>query len=302
MRAACARVSERARFVTIDSEALERYAETLPVSEVRALEGPRLPDAADPETRCAFVLTLDAVNFGSGYFPHLAKRPGHSGYRTVEASLLDRFAVAGPLSCEELGSASAESCARLFAQDLSGAPIAELMELFARAWRDLAACVGGSFADYVAHTATSAGALVKALLTMPLYRDVARYDDFSVPLLKRAQLTVADLQYALPDGPGRFPDLDELTLFADNLVPHVLRLDGVLRFDPGLVDRIERERLLAPGSREEVEIRAVAVHAVELLAERLAIPARELDYWLWNRGGGPRYKAHRRHRCRCPYY
>ena len=37
-----------------------------------------------------------------------------------------------------------------------------------------------------------------------------------------------------------FTDFDRLTMFADNLVPHVLRLDGVLRFDPELVARIER--------------------------------------------------------------
>ena len=54
-------------------------------------------------------------------------------------------------------------------------------------------------------------------------------------------------------------------MFADNLVPHVLRLDGILRFDPELVARIDREELIEHGSAEEVEIRACAVHAVELL-------------------------------------
>jgi len=37
----------------------------------------------------AFFLTLDAINFGSGYFPHLGKRPGMSGYFTAAASLTD---------------------------------------------------------------------------------------------------------------------------------------------------------------------------------------------------------------------
>ncbi len=40
----------------------------------------------------------------------------------------------------------------------------------------------------------------------------------------------ADLAAAFRgQGPGRFRDLDRLTLFADNLVPHVLRREGVLR-------------------------------------------------------------------------
>ena len=82
-------------------------------------------------------------------------------------------------------------------------------------------------------------------------------------------------------------DLPVLTLFADNLVPHVLRLDGVLAFDDDLVARIEREELLEHGSPEEVEIRACAVHAVELLvAAHEATTATAVDNALWHRGGG----------------
>ena len=39
-----------------------------------------------------------------------------------------------------------------------------------------------------------------------------------------------------------------------------------LVYDDALAGRIERGELLAPGSPEEVEIRACGVHAVELLA------------------------------------
>ena len=54
-----------------------------------------------------------------------------------------------------------------------------------------------------------------------------------------------------------FADLDRLTIFADNLVPHVLRLDGVLRstrsWSAGSTRRAARAR-----PPEEVEIRACA--------------------------------------------
>ena len=48
------------------------------------------------------------------------------------------------------------------------------------------------------------------------------------------------------------------------------------------------------GSREEVEIRACAVHACELLARRHGAPPRTLDNWLWNRGpqGGRPHRTH----------
>ena len=63
---------------------------------------------------------------------------------------------------------------------------------------------------------------------------------------KRAQITANDLALA---GVAEFPDLDRLTIFADNLVPHVLRVDGVLRYDD-LARRAHRRRgTLAPATR-----------------------------------------------------
>jgi hypothetical protein len=92
-------------------------------------------------------------------------------------------------------------------------------------------------------------------------------------------------------------------MFADNLVPHVLRLDGVLSFDPRLVERIEREELIEHHSSEEIEIRACALHAVELIvAARRDTYAAAVDQLLWLRGGQPRYKAVPRHRSRCTAY
>ena len=97
--------------------------------------------------------------------------------------------------------------------------------------------------------------------------------------------------------------LDRLTLFADNLVPHVLRLDRVLEFDPALVARIDAGRLLEHDSPAEVEIRAVALHAVELLVQAHgATTATAVDNLLWHRGAGERYKARPRHRARCTAY
>jgi hypothetical protein len=116
---------------------------------------------------------------------------------------------------------------------------------------------------------------------------------------KRAQIFPHDLALA---GIAEFDDLDRLTIFADNLVPHVLRVDGVLRYDPGLAARIDAGERLEAGSREETEIRACAVHACELIAPRLGVPPRTLDGWLWNRGQAPRYKALPRHRARSVFY
>ena len=82
-----------------------------------------------------------------------------------------------------------------------------------------------------------------------------------------------------------------------------LRIDGVLEFEQRLVGRIDRGELIEHDSPEEVEIRACALHAVELLvAAHERTTATAVDYALWHRGAEPRYKAHPRHRARTTAY
>jgi hypothetical protein len=311
VREACAEVAASASHVTIDPEALARSLVEIPQRELGSSPTSFPSLGGDVEALAAYTLCLDAINFGSGWFPHLRKRPGLSGYRTIEASLRERFERSGPFSARELRALDARALAQLLRQVPVAPPIDALMELFARALRDLGELVttrtGGSFAGFVEEAGGSAAALVRSLAAMPLYRDVTSYGGLTVPFLKRAQLTVSDLAHALPQSLGRFRDLGELTLFADNLVPHVLRLDGVLRFEPALVAHIEAEEEIPAGSAEEIEIRACAVDAVEQMValargRNSAVTARDLDDWLWRRGAGAAYKARPRHRTRCPYY
>ncbi len=312
LRAAAAEVARRARHVRIESEALEELAGLL------ARERPA-QSSLDPAQRSlggeantvAFVLTLNAINFGSGWFPLLAKRDGLSGYLTIAGALRERFEREGAWSAAELQRLRPQDTARLFGQTLAP-PVSELMELFARALAELGRFLardhGGRFAGPIEEARGSAQRLVRILARMPLYQDVGRYEGFEVPFYKRAQITCSDLAEALRGrGLGRFADIDELTLFADNLVPHVLRSFGVLLYSPDLSKRIEAEELIPSGSEEEIEIRAVALHAVERLSGSCArrgwkAPPRRLDHLLWSRGQSPLVKARPRHRTRCPYY
>jgi hypothetical protein len=129
-----------------------------------------------------------------------------------------------------------------------------------------------------------------------------------VPIYKRAQITASDLALAFAgQSYGFFEDLDQLTMFADNLVPHVLKLDGVLVFRPELEAKITAGTLIPAGSAEEVEIRAVSLHAVELLVGMLRhqqqqITARQLDILLWNKGQALAYRQRPRHRTRTVFY
>jgi hypothetical protein len=303
LRHACAAVAARARSVDIVTDAIPAYAAALAGRADPDLESVPPPRSqAEREARAAYWLTMDAINFGSGWFPTLRKRGGLSGYSTIAAGLRDHFDRGAWTACE-LAALDAATLAPILGQD----PEHELMALYAASLRDLGAHVtaehGGCFAAVADAAGGSAVALARRLGAWPSFEDHSRYGQLEVPFLKRAQIAAADLHRA---GVARFTDLPALTMFADNLVPHVLRLDGVLRFDPELVARIDRGQLIAHDSPEEVEIRACAVHAVELLvagapaSHRLTAAA--LDQLLWQRGQQPHYKASPRHRSRCTAY
>jgi len=315
IRRVCAEVARRARWVRVDEGRIEAYSRSLPLERAIApsVDWSRHFRGRNEAETAAFFVTLDAINFGSGYFPHLAKREGMSGYFTVAMSLKEEFERGGVMPAERLAQVRPEECRRIFGQDPGNAPAMELMSLFAQALSDLGQLLlaeyGGQFENLIGAASGSAEMLIDLLAEMPFFRDGSNYDRIEVPFYKRAQLTAADLSLALEGrGLGAFDDLDRLTIFADNLVPHVLRMDGVLRYDEDLAARIDREDLLIPGSLEEVEIRACAVHAVEMMRKALAwdgrlVTSMGLDFVLWNRGQERYYKTVKpRHRARSVYY
>src|SRR5918994_7773965 len=129
VREHCARVAAAARSVRIEldrPDAFERVAAPALDPERHYLEGP-------PEAVASYLLTLDSVNFGSGWFPTLRKRPGCSGYFTVAWALADRFRSQGPWSNAELRSIEATELAAVLGQD----PAHELVGLYAQALRQL---------------------------------------------------------------------------------------------------------------------------------------------------------------------
>jgi hypothetical protein len=287
VREHCAQVAASARHVRID---LDR------IGDVE--RGP--PPQLDPERHfvdapraevAAFVLTLTAINFGSGWFPTLRKRVVDgatvSGYFTVAMGLTDRFHAHGPYSNEELRAMTTDEIAMVTGQT----PANELMALFAQALRQLGGFLGDRTPlELVEAAGGSAQRLAETVAAMAMWNDVGFY--------KRAQILANDLALA---SVAEFSDLDSLTIFADNLVPHVLRTDGVLAYSDELAAIVDGEHVLTDGAMER-EIRACAVHACTHVARRLGVPERTLDMWLWNRGQQPEYKARPRHRARSVFY
>lgn len=288
-------MAERSRSVRIDEGAIEKYAAGLPTP---GGEDPSPFATDDPETAAAFAICMNAINFGSGWWPTIRKRPGQSGYATMAAGVTKRFTTAGPWSTEELSEMDAKKIAAIVSQD----PEHALMAQFATALKNVGDQIDKNFNGRFlgpGQNAESIPALVEVFAGWEAFADVSTYEGREVPFFKRAQLAAADLYRAeIVDLPG----FDRLTAFADNLVPHVLRLDNVISLDPEFASSLDKTVLILHGAPEEIELRACAVHAVELLAASAEIPPAEIDGILWNRGRDSRYKSVPRPRSRNTAY
>jgi hypothetical protein len=317
VRASCAEIAANARSVQIDLDA---------VADVQPATPPPLDPTChylegEPADVADYMLALDTINFGSGWFPTLRKRELDgkpvSGYFTVSWALADHVRAHGPPTSGWLARVSTAEIAGILGQR----PDHELMSLYAQALREL----GGFLVERPARPGasrlpgacppgtsrlpgTSSGQARRALdlvaesegsaerLAFLVARGMAMFDDRG--FYKRAQILAGDLALA---GVANFSDLDRLTIFADNLVPHVLRCDGVLVYDQQLAAHIDSGKRLTLGGAER-EIRACALHACELISQRTGVPARKIDTWLWTRGQSPEYKSRPRHRCRTVFY
>jgi hypothetical protein len=269
VRRHCAAIAARAQHVRID-----------PAAEVPAGGRSGLdPDLhfleGAPDDVARYVLILDAVNFGSGWFEELGTDTDALTRRLTAHARAD-----GPWSPEQLRALTAADVGGVLALD----PQHELTRLYAQGLNQLGAWLPAEPGD-------SAEAFAQRLTAMPFFRDTGFY--------KRAQIAANDLHLA---GVARFADIGRLTIFADNLVPHVLRGHGVLVYDDDLAARIERGEELPAGGEHEREIRACAVHACEHLARRLGVAPALLDNWLWNAGQHLPGRRGRAHITRTVYY
>jgi hypothetical protein len=281
VRRHCAEVVRTARSVRIDLDAPTVTSGVAGLNaEQHFLEG-------SPEQVARYVLVLDTINFGSGWFPTL--RHGSTDAMTERLTAFVRGRDGASWWGQELGAVTAADVAAVLDED--GAH--PLMALFAQGLTQLGAFAAGRDALEVIAAADGSAARFAAQLA----EGMAFFDDPG--FYKRAQITANDLALA---GVATFDDIDELTVFADNFLPHVLRLDGVLVLDETLATRIDRGELLEPGGVQERELRACAVHACEALAARLGVAPRLLDNWLWNRGCEPTYLARPAHLTRTVFY
>ncbi|MGH2853661.1 MAG: FitA-like ribbon-helix-helix domain-containing protein [Solirubrobacteraceae bacterium] len=161
VRSSCAQIAAHARWVQIDENALagDALAAIAARGPGPALDPVRHYLEGEPADVADYLLALDAINFGSGWFPTLRKRldGGHpvSGYFTVAWALADHVRGNGPPTPAWLRGVDT----RTVAQILDQPPSHELMSLYAQALRELGRFLGDRRAlDVVAQCGGSARA------------------------------------------------------------------------------------------------------------------------------------------------
>jgi hypothetical protein len=272
VRHKCAEIAAAARHVAIDTAAPIALGGKAGLdTQLHFLEGSR-------EEVARYIFILDAINFGSGWFSELG---------VTTDSLTERLTAHarehGPWTPAQLRALNVATLSATLG--VTGT----LAELYTNACHQLGHWLGDRPAT--ALIGDSAEDLARRLTAMPYFDDAGFY--------KRAQITANDLHLA---GVADFADIDRLTIFADNLVPHVLRLDRVLIYSDELARAIDAGVELEAGGVFERELRACAVHACEALARRAGVPPRTLDNRLWNRGQLPPYSTTRAHVTKTVFY
>ena len=100
----------------------------------------------------------------------------------------------------------------------------------------------------------------------PSFQDHTKYNSKKICFYKRVQLLVSDLNYVLN---LNLRNIDRLTSCADYILPMALKYYNILEYSPDLEKKITSGTILNSESKEEIEIRANTVWAVELIKKEL---------------------------------
>ena len=324
IRESCARVSARARHVRINDFKIPDMGESLsrdpdPGLKTSPCGGSQGGEGSDPartyrgniKDTVDFVCFLNAANFGSGYRDELWREhslPDTKRFYSALMGALDAYVSDhGIPDMSDIVDSDIRLYAEIFDLPPDNQAARNLLGLFEKSYKDYARFLldnhnGSAYKLYLSSN-KSAQKLVSELIKIPSYQDIATYKSTPVYFYKRAQITAADLFFALENEEEVFTDINHLTAFADPALPQMLRYYGILEYSDDLSGRIQKGDELAPGSPEEVEIRAATVQAIEKIKGYHPFwRVIDIDDILWRRAGTIDLSKFPRHKTKTIFY
>ncbi|MDP3882068.1 MAG: queuosine salvage family protein [Nanoarchaeota archaeon] len=304
-------VVKRSRSVSINRDEVGFFSSDIEVEDIKTWETanilPKPHKELDDKEKVQLIFTANALNFcywqeprwnieygGKKFKGSLALWASFNRALDENIPILDAFYLEHLEERDFLNVTRGENKIPLLGQRV------EILREIGRVLRER---YGGKFAQVINKSGGSALSLVDLLTShFPSYRDQAKYQGLPVFFNKRAQLATSDL-YQTFNGEswGNLSGINSLTAFADYKIPAVLRDLGIIGYRGELADRIDSKQEIPAGSKEEIEIRANQIWAVEYIRRELqprmpGINAVKIDNWLWIKGQSRPLESRHPHR------
>ena len=195
-----------------------------------------------------------------------------------------------------LATVTRQDLAQVFAGNIELPMLDERVEILNEIGVTLVDHYDGAFHNFV-HSCAPAmyaggdGLMERLVTEFTRFNDVSDYHGHKVEFHKLPQLALWSMHRALHrTGEWALTDIDDMTAFADYIVPVSLRLMGMIEYTPQLEARIVAGDMIERDSDEEIEIRAHTLYATALLTDAIneirpadqQVVVPQIDFRLWN--------------------
>ena len=276
-------VVEGANLVRINHEKITEVANWMAYEEFAKPDGSMLFDFGnDPDVLMDFTLVVNTMNFAFTDFTSGVKfETDYMGKRWCDSeamlACLHRAINAGIpfFSGEYLSNVTRKDLESVFAGTIEMPMLDERVALFNEVGRVLVEKYQGRYSNFVRSCAprlyaNGDGLLERLTTEFPRFRDVSMYHGSEVHIYKLAQLGIWGMHLALsPRGAWKLEDAENLTAFADYIVPVGLRVMNIFEYAPELEKQINGLVEEKRDSEAEIELRASSIYVIAKLTEEI---------------------------------
>ena len=276
-------VVKSAQLVGINHNKITEVADWMAYEEFAKPDGSMLFDFGnDPDVLMDFTLVVNTMNFAFTDFSTGVKfETDYMGKRWCDSeamlACLHRAINSGIpfFSGEYLAKVTRKDLESVFSGTIEMPMLDERVTLFNEVGRILVDKYQGRYSTFVRSCAprlyaNGDGLLERLTTEFPRFRDVSIYNGSEVHIYKLAQLGIWGMHLALsPRGARKLEDADNLTAFADYIVPVGLRVMGIFEYTPELEKQINSLVEVPRNSQAEIELRASSIYVIAKLTEEI---------------------------------
>ena len=276
-------VVKSAQLVGINHNKITEVADWMAYEEFAKPDGSMLLDFAnDPDFLMDFTLVVNTMNFAFTDFSTGVKfETDYMGRRWCDSeamlACLHRAINSGIpfFSGEYLAKVTRKDLESVFSGTIEMPMLDERVTLFNEVGRILVDKYQGRYSTFVRSCAprlyaNGDGLLERLTTEFPRFRDVSIYNGSEVHIYKLAQLGIWGMHLALsPRGAWKLEDADNLTAFADYIVPVGLRVMRIFEYTPELEKQINSLVEVPRNCQAEIELRASSIYVIAKLTEEI---------------------------------